>query len=149
LRSEVLAVNTYEGMFLLDSNRYTREPTAVSGQITEMVRKHDGEILASRLWEERRLAYPVEGHRKGSYWLAYFKLDSNNVARIQRECQLSDSILRALILKVDPRIAEALVSHAKAGTEAKKPPAPTPAPVAAPAPATVAAPAEEAEAGEA
>jgi len=109
-----LAVNVYEGMFILDTNRYGREPAGVSGQIGEMVRKHEGELLASRLWEERRLAYPINGQRKGSYWLAYFRLDSSKVARIERECQLSDSILRALILKVDPRIVEALVSHAQA-----------------------------------
>ena len=116
-----MAVNVYEGMFILDSNRYGREANAVSGQINDMVRKHGGEVLASRLWEERRLAYSIEGHRKGTYWLTYFRLDSNQVAKINRECQLSDNILRSLVLKVDPRIADALVTHALSGGAAAKP----------------------------
>ena len=116
-----MAQNVYEGLFILDSNRYGRDAAGVSGQIAEMVAKYDGEVLVSRLWEERRLAYPISGQRKGTYWLAYFKLDSGQVPKIERECQLSESILRALILKVDPRIVDALVSHAlTAGADVTK-----------------------------
>jgi small subunit ribosomal protein S6 len=110
-----VAVNVYEGMFILDSNRYSRDQVGVSGQIAEMIEKLGGEILASRLWEERRLAYPVDGHRKGTYWLTYFKLESGQLPLLNRQCQLSDSIVRTLFLKVDPRIVEVLVSHALAG----------------------------------
>jgi len=110
-----VAVNVYEGMFILDSNRYSRDTVGVSGQISEMITKLGGEILASRLWEERRLAYPIDGHRKGAYWLTYFKVDSNQITNLTRQCQLSDSIIRTLFLKVDPRIVDVLVSHALAG----------------------------------
>jgi small subunit ribosomal protein S6 len=122
-----VAVNVYEGMFILDANRYSRDAAAVSGQIPEMVQKLGGEILASRLWEERRLAYPINGHRKGSYWLTYFKLESGELTNLDRQCQLSDSILRTLFLKVDPRIADALVSHALAGGATQRRPTAEPA----------------------
>ncbi len=111
-----MATNVYEGLFILDSNRYSRDAGGVSGQIGEIVQKHGGEMLASRLWEERRLAYPVEGHRKGTYWLTYFKLDSQQIALIERQFRINDNILRSLILKVEPRIADTLVSHAISGT---------------------------------
>jgi small subunit ribosomal protein S6 len=119
-----VAVNVYEGMFILDSNRYSRDQSGVSGQITEMIGKLGGEILASRLWEERRLAYPIDGHRKGAYWLTYFKLESGQIAPLTRQAQLSENILRTLFLKVDPRIADALVSHALAGPTAARRPEP-------------------------
>jgi len=67
------------------------------------------------------LAYPIDGHRKGAYWLAYFKLDSGQIAPLTRQCQLSESILRTLFLKVEPRIVDALVSHALAGPQARRP----------------------------
>jgi small subunit ribosomal protein S6 len=117
-------------MYILESNRYARDPAGVSGQIPEMIQKHGGEILASRLWEERRLAYPIDGHRKGAYWLTYFKLDSGQLSNLTRQCQLSESILRTLFLKVDARIADALVSHALAGG-AQRRTTPEPAAVAA------------------
>jgi small subunit ribosomal protein S6 len=118
-----LPAQVYECMLILDSNRYGRDQAGVSGQLPELVTKHGGEILASRLWEERRLAYPVNGHRKGTYWLTYFKLDSRKLIDVKNEVRLSESILRTLFLKVDPRIADTLVSHALAGNVRKEVPA--------------------------
>ena len=78
------------------------------------------QILASRLWEERRLAYPINGQRKGTYWLTYFRLDSGQLEALRRDCQINESILRELILKVDPRIIDALVAHTQTATDAAK-----------------------------
>ncbi len=109
-----MAENVYEGMFILDSNQYGRDPGGVSGQVAKMLEDAGSSVMVSRLWEERRLAFPIKGHRKGTYWLTYFRLDSANLAGIQRQCELSDAILRSLFLKVDPRIVDALVEHAMA-----------------------------------
>jgi small subunit ribosomal protein S6 len=99
-------------MFILDSSRYSRDPSGVSGQIPGILTRHGGEVLASRLWDERRLAYSIDGHRKGTYWLTYFRIDSKQLAQIRRDCEINENILRSLILKIDPRIAETLVTHA-------------------------------------
>lgn len=125
-----MATNVYEGMFILDSNRYARDAGGVANQISALITKSGGEILVSRLWEERRLAYPIKGQRKGTYWLTYFRLDPSQVATINRDCQLNENILRNLVVKIDARIADALVNHAIAGPQAVKPAAPpTPSPL--------------------
>jgi small subunit ribosomal protein S6 len=77
-----------------------------------MVKNLGGEVLANRLWNEQRLAYPIKGHRKATYWLTYFRLDSRRLSEFTRACQLNENILRKLVLKVDPRLADVLVSHA-------------------------------------
>lgn len=110
-----MAANVYEAMFILDSNRYGRDPAGVSGQIPALVQQLGGEVLANRLWEERRLAYPINGHRKGTYWLTYFKIDSAQMVQMRRQCQLNENIVRSLFLQVDPRIVDALVAHAQSG----------------------------------
>ncbi len=107
-----MPANVYEGLFILDSNRYSRDQTAVSNQISEMITQAGGEMLASRLWEERRLAYPINGHRKGTYWLAYFRVNTDQLTTLNRQCQLNENIVRSLFIRVDPRIVETLVSHA-------------------------------------
>jgi len=124
-----VAKTVYEAMFIFDSNRFSRDPGGVSGATSALVQKFGGEVLASRLWEERRLAYPINGQRKGTYWLSYFRLDSRSLAEFNRECRLNESILRSLVLKVDERIVEALVSHALAAGEASKPKKVEPVPV--------------------
>jgi small subunit ribosomal protein S6 len=107
-----LAQNVYECLFILDSNRYARDPNGVSAAIPEMVESLSGEVLANRLWNEQRLAYPINGQRKGTYWLTYFRIESTRLAEFNRACQLNDNILRNLTLKVDPRLVETLVAHA-------------------------------------
>ena len=137
-----MAKHVYEAMFIFDSNRYGRDPGGVSGQIAALVQKVGGEMMASRLWEERRLAYPINGQRKGTYWLSYIKLESRSLAEFNRECSLNESILRSLVLRVDDRIVDALVSHAISGATAK-PAAPKPAPAPVAVGAGVEEPAEE------
>jgi small subunit ribosomal protein S6 len=110
-----LAQHVYEGMFILDSNRYARDAAGTVAQIPTTVEQFGGQVLASRLWEERRLAYPIKGQRKGTYWLTYFKLEGNQVTSLNRQFQLNEGVLRSLMLKIDPRIADAMVQHALTG----------------------------------
>ena len=111
--SSTLAENVYEGMFILDANRYARDTTSVSGQVPALIEKCDGEILASRLWDEQKLAYSIKGYRKGTYWLTYFRMDSSKIEELNRQTRLNEVILRSLVLKVEPRLVTAMVQHAK------------------------------------
>ena len=56
---------------------------------------------------------PIKGQRRGTYWLTYFRLDSGKLGDLRRQCQITDDIVRVLFLKVDPRIVDALVDHAR------------------------------------
>jgi small subunit ribosomal protein S6 len=100
-------------MLILDPNHYARDPGSVTGRIGEMVSQCGGEMLASRLWNEQKLAYPIKGHRKGVYWLSYFSLEGGEVANFKRACRLNESVLRNLVLKIEPRLVDALVAHAR------------------------------------
>jgi small subunit ribosomal protein S6 len=111
-----LAQNVYEGLFIFDSTRYGRDQDGVPGQITELIEKLGGEVLVSRLWDERRLAYPINGQRKGTYWLIYFRLESTLLPELKQPCSINDNILRVMFLRIEPRIVDALVSHAKTAT---------------------------------
>ena len=110
--------NVYDGMFILDAGRYARDPEGVSGQISKIIVEEGGEILVSRLWEERRLAFPIKGQRKGVYWLTYFRLDGDRLGGLRQRLRLNETILRMLFVRVDPRIVDTLVAHALAGPAA-------------------------------
>jgi len=126
-----LARNVYEAMFILDSTRFGRDPDGISSQLADLIQKAGGEILVSRLWEERRLAYPIKGQRKGTYWLIYLSLDPLQLAALRRQIEITETILRFLFLKIDPRIVDALVAHAQsAPIPSVSPPEEAPAAVA-------------------
>ena len=125
----------YEGMFILDPAKYSRDPGGSAQQINDLIAQHGGTVLAARLWDERKLAYPIKGHKKGVYWLAYFRMPGGNLTALERQCEITDDIIRKLVLRVDDRLADALVQHALAGEAA-----PRRSPAAAPAGAPAGAP---------
>ena len=111
-----MPVSTYEGMFLLDSTKAATAWEETVKHVHDILTKHKSEIMASRQWDERRLAYPVEGHKKGTYLLTYFKTDGAQLAEIVADCRLSELILRELILKVHPKLVDHLVTQAMTST---------------------------------
>ena len=112
-----MAENVYEGMFILDSNRYARDPSGVPKQIGKLVEDVGGELIVSRLWEERRLAYPIKGHAKGVYWLTYFRMEGAKLQTLSRQSEINEIILRHLFLSIDPKIVDAIIAHASGTAE--------------------------------
>jgi small subunit ribosomal protein S6 len=62
-------------------------------------------------WDERRLAYEVRGQKRGLYILAYFKAPGAQLSHIERDCNLSEKILRAMILRADHLSDEQMTAH--------------------------------------
>jgi small subunit ribosomal protein S6 len=115
IRTQSDRVNVYEAMFIFDSTRFARERTALPNEVEAAIKAAGGEVLVSRLWEERRLAYPINGQRKGTYWLYYFRGPGSIVSPLNRQWEIHESILRHLVLKIHPHLVEAVLEHAKAG----------------------------------
>jgi small subunit ribosomal protein S6 len=103
-------------MFVLDSGKAAVNWDESVQQVHGILSKHNAEIIASRHWEERRFAYPIKGQKKGTYLLTYFRTEGAAIKEIEDDCRLSDLILRELILKVHPKLAEQLVNQAMSST---------------------------------
>src|SRR4051812_34644224 len=103
-------------MFLLDSTKVAVSWDDSVKHVHDILTKHQSEIVASRQWDERRLAYPVEGHKKGTYLLTYFKTDGSTLKDIVADCHLSEIVVRELILKVHPKLVDHLVNQAMTST---------------------------------
>lgn len=107
-----MADKVYESMFIFNANAYARNPAGAGNAIKEIVESNGGELLASRMWNEQKLAYPINGQRKGVYWLSYMKLDGNALPKFNRACKLNDIIIRHLVVSIDPRLVDPLVAAA-------------------------------------
>ena len=111
-----MPVNTYEGMFLLDSAKVAVSWDDAVRHVHDILAKHNSEIVATRQWDERRLSYSVDGHKKGTYLLTYFKTEGAKIDEIVADCHLSELILRELVLKVHPKLVAHLVDRAMTST---------------------------------
>jgi small subunit ribosomal protein S6 len=100
-------------MFLLDTNKVAGDTAAVTKQLHAILERNQAEVLVSRPWDDRKLSYPIKGHKKGLYHLTYFRTDGKNIATIERDFALNETILRSLILYVDPKVVEDLLKIAQ------------------------------------
>ncbi len=108
-----MATNTYETLFILDSNHYARDPGGVSSQIETLVTEAGGNVHVNRMWMEQKLAYPIGNHQKGTYWLCYYDIESTSLTKLARSFQLFEAIVREMTLKLDPRLVEAILANAR------------------------------------
>lgn len=147
-------VYNYEAMFLL-SQAVAADLNAALDHIREIVARGHGEIIAMRKWDERRLAYEIDGQKRGYYVLVYFKAPGPQLSHIERDCNLSEKIMRTLITRCDHLTLEQIQSadaRKELELEAKMRqdrPVLTPAPAAAPTAETVPAEATPADAPQA
>ena len=108
-----MAEKVYECMFIFNANAYAKNPAAAAKAVQDVTETVNGELMASRLWNEQKLAYPINGQRKGVYWLAYVKMESTSVTKFNRACKLTDIMLRHLVVGIDPCLVDTMVAVAK------------------------------------
>jgi small subunit ribosomal protein S6 len=105
-----IRINTYEALFLFPQSASADLQSAV-GHVEEIMSRNKADIIALRKWDERRLAYDIKGNKRGVYFLAYFKADARNLEGIDRDCRLSERLLRSLVTRADHVPAEEIATH--------------------------------------
>jgi small subunit ribosomal protein S6 len=112
----------YEGLFLM-SQQAGGDLGGSVRFITEILQRAGAEILTVQKWDDRKLAYPVQGQKRGTYILSLFRVGGVQIANIERDCNLSDEVARVLILRGDhmgeTEIAEVLKDADKTQAEVK------------------------------
>jgi len=100
------AKRLYEGMFLVDSALATADWDGTLAMIENILKRADAEVVAIRKWGERKLAYDIEHKQRGTYILAYFKADGRRISGIEKDVQLSEKVMRCLVLTTEKRPPE-------------------------------------------
>ncbi|MFN0057264.1 MAG: 30S ribosomal protein S6 [Planctomycetota bacterium] len=88
----------YEGMFLFDANESSKRWSDLESHVGSLLQKHSAKLEYTERWPDQRLAYEVGGARKGTYYLTYFSAPPERVKDIRRDAELSEDILRLLII---------------------------------------------------
>src|SRR5271170_4131032 len=93
-------ISQYEGMFLLGQSA-AADLDAGLKLIRGIIERHGGQVLVLKKWDERKLLYEIEGQKRGTYIISFFKAPHGAVIPIERDVTLSEDVLRVLITKAD------------------------------------------------
>lgn len=110
-----MPVNTYETMFLLDSNKVSSDAEGTKQQIHHLLERHGGQVIISRPWDyNHKLSYPISKQKKGAFHIIYYTMESTHQAALEREFALAEGlILRQLTLKIDPKWHDTILGVAR------------------------------------
>ena len=128
-------MNKYEVVYIIDPAVEDEARKALIAKFNDLITGNGGSVEKVEEWGKRRLAYAIDYKTEGYYVLVNFQAEAELPRELERNLQISDSVIRYQVIKLIER---------KVGI---KPRAVRPAPVApaAEAPA-VEAPAEPVEA---
>ena len=91
----------YEGMFLADSAAATSSWDGILETINTIMSRAGAEVLSLEKWDDRRLCYDIAGRSRGCYLLCYFNAGPDKITGIERDVQISEDLLRVMILRAD------------------------------------------------
>ncbi len=96
----------YELVFIVQPEMEEEPLTALVGKITETISSLKGQVHQVDPWGKRRLAYPIQNHREGFYFLVLMELPSSAVRSLERSLKLIEDIIRCLIIRKDERVTK-------------------------------------------
>jgi small subunit ribosomal protein S6 len=91
-------------MFLVEPTIATREWNRVVEEIEKVAKRNGATVVAVNKWGERKLAYPVRRNNRGTYVLGYFSAPEKAVMKIRADLQLSEVVLRSIIVRHEGEI---------------------------------------------
>lgn len=106
-----MSVNLYEYLIMLDTSKVAGDQMAgVVQSLHTSAEKHKAEVLASRPWDERRLAYPVKKQKKALFYLLALKAPSDAPRPIEHDLFLNEAVLRFMVQKIHPKMEETMLA---------------------------------------
>jgi len=107
---KVVKPHYYEGMFLVDSGKFATDPDGVTNEILGVLKKAGATVVAHRPWQDGKLAYEIEGMKKGLHYIVCFTMPGTGMKTLVRQCQLSETIVRHMTIKHPQSIFDATVA---------------------------------------
>lgn len=108
----------YEGMFLVDSGKYATDSDGVTGEIMTVLAKAGATVVAHRPWQDGKLAYEINGMKKGLHYIVCFTMRGAGMKTLIRQCQLNETIVRQMIIAHSQQIFDATVASLTGATPA-------------------------------
>ncbi len=96
----------YELGFILSPEVSEEQTRAILDRVEQVVANYNGEVVRVNQWGRRRLAYPIQRHRDGIYVFIDMILTPETVSELERTLKVSETVLRHMVKKRDPKIAQ-------------------------------------------
>ena len=121
-------MNYYEMLYIVNPNFERKKIDDAMKEIEDRLKKTKSKIINHVIWGKKKLAYPIQNHKYGTYIMAHYNGgDKNGLDEFNSWLKLSDLVIRHMIVRLDsePDIIEKTennldLASEKEGSEIKK-----------------------------
>lgn len=94
-------MNQYEVMYVIDTAVEEQARQELIARFSDLVAQNGGTVDRVDEWGKRRLAYAINYKTEGYYVLMYVTAPSALPRELERNLQISDSVLRYLVIRFE------------------------------------------------
>jgi small subunit ribosomal protein S6 len=108
----------YELMLVLRPDLADDKVQATLERTTRAIAAGGGQIVKQAPWGRRRLAYPIDHCREGSYYVLLFEAPATAITELERGLLISEEVLRHLVTRVERPVRASRGRETESDTEA-------------------------------
>ncbi|MFC1614667.1 30S ribosomal protein S6 [Gemmatimonadota bacterium] len=91
-------MNQYENVLILDPTLEESEAEEKLEQLLELYKAEGVQIVETKDWGKRKLAYPIKKKDNGLYRVIRFDADPSVITELERRLKLDEKVMRSLIV---------------------------------------------------
>ncbi len=96
-------MNRYELVYIIDAAMEEEPRKELIVKFNEMISQNGGTVDKVEEWGKRRLAYAIDYKTEGYYVLVNFSAESETPKEMERNLQISDSVIRYQIIRLEQK----------------------------------------------
>ena len=112
----------YELMLVLRPDLADDKVQATLERTSRAIAGGGGQIVKQAPWGRRRLAYPIDHNREGSYYVILFEAPATAISELERGLLISEEVLRHLVTRVERPVRASRGRDAEADLDVVPPP---------------------------
>jgi len=113
-------LRNYQSVLILKPDLDEAQVEQSIEKITSSISKFGGAILKLDNWGKKRLAYRVKKNKFGYYLNIYHTCEPGGVPALEREYQLYELIIKYLVIRLEERDIERVMSQKAEGSESSE-----------------------------
>ena len=95
-------MNYYEILYIVNPNFERKKIDDAMKEIEDRLKKTKSKIINHVIWGKKKLAYPIQNHKYGTYIMAHYNGgDKNELDEFNSWLKLSDLVIRHMIVRLD------------------------------------------------
>jgi small subunit ribosomal protein S6 len=103
----VRARRQYELVYIVSPEATDEQVSDLHTQIEALIKRFDAELVKTENWGRRKLAYPIQRHKEGTYVLEVINGTGDLIKEIDRRLRVTEQVVRHLVVRVDQELKAA------------------------------------------